>query len=213
MWSTYAKRKIAIYRKKQKTFPPPACLQYKMATRIDDKGKLMTPARKTDSHSFTQLFHLHKNHTYDFVLKMLGDKDAAGDVAQDVFIRLYEHQSNHHHIADVKSWLFIVARNLCLNHIRSHRKQQPLDSVSNSLDHSYSTNDTRLVTLRQAVGRLESPYKEGLILKAYQGFAYIEIAEILGTTVPAVRAILFKARNQLRDELNRTQAKGDSYEL
>lgn len=173
----------------------------------------MTPARKTDSHSFTQLFHLHKNHTYDFVLKMLGDKDAAADAVQDVFVKLHEHMDKNLPIEDTKFWLFIVARNLCLNYLRRHRKQQPLDSVIDSLEHSYNAVDSRLSALRQAVGRLDSPYKEGLILKVYQGFTYAEIAEILGTTVPAVRAILFKARNQLRDELNRTQAKGDSYEL
>ena len=173
----------------------------------------MTPARDTDSHSFTQLFHLHKNHTYDFVLKMLGDKDAAADIIQDLFIRLHEQMSKKRSIDDVRSWLFIVARNLCLNYLRRHRKQQPLDSVIDSIEHSYNADDSRLAALRQAVGRLESPYKEGLILKVYQGFAYTEIAEILGTTVPAVRAILFKARNQLRDDLNRTSTKGDSYEL
>ncbi|MDH3891176.1 MAG: RNA polymerase sigma factor [candidate division Zixibacteria bacterium] len=173
----------------------------------------MNPARETDSQSFTQLFHEHKNHIYDFVLKMLGDKDTAADIVQDVFIRLHEHLNKKRPIDDVRNWLFIVARNLCLNHLRRHRKQQPLDSVIDNIEHSYSTADSRLTALRQAVGRLESPYREGLILKVYQGFAYTEIADILGTTVPAVRAILFKARNQLRNALNRTQAKGDSYEL
>ena len=173
----------------------------------------MIQARDKDSHSFTKLFHLHKNHIYDFVFKMLGDKDATADIIQDVFIRLHEHMDKKRFVANVRSWLFIVARNLCLNYLRRSSKQQPLDSVIDNIEHSYSAADSRLAALRQAVGRLDSPYKEGLILKVYQGFAYTEIAEILGTTVPAVRAILFKARNQLRDELNRTQAKGDSYEL
>jgi RNA polymerase sigma-70 factor (ECF subfamily) len=205
--------KIRLESKKQKTFLPLLCLPYKMATRIDDKGRLMTPARDTDSRSFTHLFHLHKNHTYDFVLKMLGDKDAAADIIQDVFIRLHEHLSKRRPIDDVRSWLFIVARNLCLNYLRRHRKQQPLDCVIDSLEHSYTASDTRVAALRKAVDRLESPYKEGLILKVYQGFAYTEIAEILGTTVPAVRAILYKARTRLRDDLNRISTKGDSYEL
>ena len=173
----------------------------------------MTPARDSNSPSFTQLFHQHKNHTYDFVLKMLGDKDATANVVQDVFIRLHEHRNKKIPIDDVRSWLFIVARNLCLNYLRRHQKQQPIDRVIDSIEHSHTANDSRLTALRAAVGRLESPYKEGLILKVYQGFTYTEIAEILGTTVPAVRAILFKARNQLRNDLNRTQAKGDSYEL
>jgi len=179
--------------------------------KTEDRSKIV---ETSSSHQqFTELFHLYKDRTYDFALRMLGDAHAAGDVAQDVFIRLYEHQSDHHRVADVKSWLFIVARNLCLNQIRNRGRQVPLDALEDQLAHANPALDPKQRALRLALAGLESPYREALILKVYQGFAYIEIAEILGTTVPAVRAILFKARNQLRDELNRTQAKGDSYEL
>ena len=148
---------------------------------------------------FTELFHLYKDRTYDFALRMLGDAHAAGDVAQDVFIRLYEHQSNHHRIADVKSWLFIVARNLCLNHMRNRGRQAPLDALEDQLVESNPAVDPRQRALRRALSGLESPYREALILKVYQGFSYREIAEILGRTVPSVRSALFKARSMLRD--------------
>ena len=154
---------------------------------------------------FTELFLLYKDRTYDFALRMLGDAHAAGDVAQDVFIRLYEHQSNHHRITDVKSWLFIVARNLCLNQIRNRGRQVPLDALEDQLAHANPALDPKQRALRLALASLESPYREALILKVYQGFSYQEIAEILGKTVPAIRSLLFKARSMLREMMDNDQ--------
>lgn len=154
---------------------------------------------------FTELFLLYKDRTYDFALRMLGDAHAAGDVAQDVFIRLYEHQSNHHRITDVKSWLFIVARNLCLNQIRNRGRQVPLEQLEDQLVESSPAVNPKKRALRRALAGLESPYREALILKVYQGFSYQEIAEILGKTVPAIRSLLFKARSMLREMMDNDQ--------
>ena len=154
---------------------------------------------------FTELFHLYKDRTYGFALRMLGDPQAAGDVAQDVFLRLFEHQQDHHRISDVKSWLFIVARNLCLNHIRNRSRQIPLEQLEEPLVESNPVVDPRQRALRLALVRLESPYREALILKVYQGFSYREIAEILGRTVPSVRSTLFKARCMLRNMMDNDQ--------
>ncbi len=185
-----------------------------MEAQIDNQGRLMTPRRKAGQPLFTEIFHEHKNHIYSFVLKMLGDREAAADIVQDVFVKLNDHLiRGRADFNNTRNWLFVVARNLCLNQLRRQRKELPLDGVIDSIEHSYRDHDSRLRHLKQAIRKLDSPFREGLILKVYLGFSYIEIAEILGTTVPAVRAILFKARNQLRDTLSITRTKGDSYDL
>ena len=167
--------------------------------KTEDRSKIVETS--SNHQQFTELFHLYKDRTYDFALRMLGDAHAAGDVAQEVFLKLYLSQSNHDRIADVKSWLFIVARNLCLNHIRNRSKQIPLEQLEDQLVESNPAVDPRQRALRLALASLESPYREALILKVYQGFSYREIAEILGRTVPSVRSTLFKARSMLRDKM------------
>lgn len=150
---------------------------------------------------FTELFEQYKGRTYDFALRMLGDPQAASDVAQDAFLRLFEHQQNHHRIGDVKSWLFIVARNLCLNRIRNRSKYVSLDGLEDRPTRAHTAADPRQRALRRALLSLDSPYRETIVLKAYQGFTYQEMAEILGKTVPAIRSLLYKARSMLRDRL------------
>ena len=168
--------------------------------KTEDRSKIVETS--SNHQQFTELFHLYKDRTYDFALRMLGDANAAADVAQEVFLKLYLSQCNHDRIADVKSWLFIVARNLCLNQIRNRRKQVPLEGIEDQLVASNPTVDPKQQALRLALASLESPYREALILKVYQGFSYQEIAEILGKTVPAIRSLLFKARTMLRDMMD-----------
>ncbi len=172
-----------------------------MAVKVKTEDRSKIVETSSNHQQFTELFHLYKDRTYDFALRMLGDAHAAGDVSQEVFLKLYLSQSNHDRIADVKSWLFIVARNLCLNHIRNRSKQIPLEQLEGQLVESNPAVDPRQRALRLALAGLESPYREALILKVYQGFSYREIAEILGRTVPSVRSTLFKARSMLRDKM------------
>ncbi len=173
-----------------------------MAVYVKTEDRPPIVETSSNHQQFTELFHLYKDRTYDFALRMLGDTHAAGDIAQEVFLKLYQSQSNHDRIADVKSWLFVVTRNLCLNHIRNRGRQVPLDALEDQLAQTNPAVDPRQRALRRALATLESPYREALILKVYQGFSYQEIAEILGRTVPSVRSMLFKARSMLRDMMD-----------
>jgi RNA polymerase sigma-70 factor (ECF subfamily) len=149
--------------------------------------------------AFIETFRQYKNSIYLYSLKMLGDKDSAGDISQEVFFRLYTRQTENRAIGDVKSWLFIVARNLCLNYIRDHKRTSSLDAVTDNAGVATGTEEEQLRQLRRALLSLEPKYRETLILKEYQGFSYSEIAEITGTTIPAIRSLLYKARLQLKD--------------
>lgn len=149
--------------------------------------------------AFIDTFRQYKNSIYLYALKMLGDKDGAGDVSQEVFLRLYTRQTENQAIGDVKSWLFVVARNLCLNHIRDHKRTSSLDAITVNAGTATGAEEEQLKLLRRALLSLEPKYRETLILKEYQGFSYSEIAEITGTTIPAIRSLLYKARLQLKD--------------
>lgn len=147
---------------------------------------------------FLTLFHENKNSLYDFALRTLNSRDAAQDIAQQAFIRLFETLSRNSSIADGRSWLFITTRNLCYNYIRDRRKEVSLDTVDDSGMTTAPASKPEHVLLHKALSRLDSPYREALILKEYQGFSYYEISKILNTTVPAVRTVLYKARLKLK---------------
>lgn len=163
---------------------------------------------------FEVLFHGHKHSVYDFAVRMLGSRDAAADVVQEVFLRLHNTLSeNHAGIEDVKAWLFIVNRNLCLKRIRARRSDLPLEAAEQIPDDGDPALDPDRRDLRKAMAGLDPRHREALLLREYSGFNYREMAQILEITEPAVKSLLYKARVELREVFMKCKAQRDRYEV
>ncbi|MEW5923605.1 MAG: RNA polymerase sigma factor [Candidatus Zixiibacteriota bacterium] len=160
----------------------------------------MTGPVSGSNERFNEIFHRHKDQVYGFAVRMLEDRDIAGDITQEVFLRLYKSIDANPAITNMRSWLFILTRNLCLNKIRDSKRVVSLDTMDVENLSGAETEDSNRAILRKAMLCLETRYREVLILKEYQGFSYSEIGEILGLTVPAVRSLLYKARMMLREK-------------
>jgi RNA polymerase sigma-70 factor (ECF subfamily) len=144
---------------------------------------------------FTALFRQYKNQGYEFAVAMLGDRDAAGDVVQEIFVRMYAQLKAGTVIVKPKNWLLTSLRNLCLNRLRDSRKYVAIDNLS------LPSNPVSIphTALESALQSLDPGSRETIILREYQGFSYAEIAELTDSTVPAVRSLLYRARIALRD--------------
>jgi RNA polymerase sigma-70 factor (ECF subfamily) len=163
---------------------------------------------------FESTFHSHKHSVYDFAVRMLGNREAAADVTQEVFIRLYNTLSeNHSGINDIPSWLFIVNRNLCLKQIRARKSETDLAAAENIRGNGDSSLNPDHRDLRKAMALLEPGHREALVLREYSGFTYREMAEILEITEAAVKSLLYKARVQLRGLFMKCKAQRERYEV
>jgi len=159
-----------------------------------------------DDRAFAILYDRYKRSLYVFALKMLSEADAANDIVQDVFLRVYEKRQQLDYPERFRSWVFAIARNRCLSHLRQSRKRVPLDeapdeaiTVAASADGIEAEEDLRLI--RRALAELKIEYREVLILREYQDLSYREIAEITETTESAVKSKIFKARRALHETL------------
>jgi RNA polymerase sigma-70 factor (ECF subfamily) len=155
---------------------------------------------------FEELFEAYKNHVYDYAVRMLGDADGAGDIAQEAFIRLYEQLQNGPEIDNPKNWLFIISRNLCLNKIRNGKNDVPLEKVAYLKCRAFDGKNADIFVLEKALETISPKFKEAIVLREYQGFAYDEMATILGVSVPAVRSLLYKARCSLKENFRKIKA-------
>jgi RNA polymerase sigma-70 factor (ECF subfamily) len=144
---------------------------------------------------FTALFKQHKNQAYEFAVAMLGDRDAAGDIVQEIFVKMYTQLRAGAIIDKPKSWLLTSLRNLCLNRLRDSRKYVAIENLS------LPSNPAGLphTALESALQSLDPGSREAIILREYQRLSYAEIAEMTDSTVPAVRSLLYRARIALRD--------------
>ncbi len=162
---------------------------------------LIEAFQQGDEFAFVSLYNQHKGAVYGFVYKMLMDRQAAQDVTQDTFIRVYEHRERLVATRAFKSWLFTIARNQCLNYLRKSGRTDALEdpdtlpglrSPSADLERS---DAIRFVN--HVLARLSTDYREVLILREYQNLSYEDIAAVTRSTVSSVKSRLFKARRKM----------------
>lgn len=168
---------------------------------MHDDTALIEAFQAGDEFAFVTLYNRHKGAVYAFTSKMLLDRQAAQDVTQETFIRVYENRDRLQRTGAFKSWLFTIARNQCLNYLRRTNRLQPLDDeVPVPVGEGAGAQLERKEAIDLVNGvleRLKPDYREIIVLREYQNLNYEEIAAVTRTTVSAVKSKLFKARRKM----------------
>src|SRR5947199_3802514 len=103
-----------------------------MSAEQDPDAALMLRVKQGDTVAFEQLVEKYKQPVMNVVYRMLRDATEAEDVAQNVFVQVYKSASRYEVSSKFSTWLFTIARNLCLNEIR-RRSRHPADSLDQHL--------------------------------------------------------------------------------
>ena len=171
--------------------------------------ELMAMLRRGNTAAFDLLFERYRKRIFTFLLRMLGyDRQAAEDLLQEVFMKVFRNSSRYEPRARFSTWLYTVARNECLNHIKS--------SSCNGLQRTFSldeTDDTPAEpeqqlssdlneALEQAVETLPETYKEVFLLHAVEGLTHEETGRILRMNPATVRTNYHRARTILQTKLS-----------
>ncbi len=165
--------------------------------------------------AFEALVEAHHVRVINLVAKMLGgDATEAEDIAQQVFIRVWNSASRYEPGAKFTTWLYTIVRNLVFNECR-RRRRHPLVSlereesqpVLNLPDFREKSPDKSLLdeemyaAIEKAIAALPEMQRMAIVLRRYQDVSYEEIAKILDVSVPSVKSLLFRARTELRARL------------
>ena len=137
----------------------------------------------------------HERSLLRFTCSLVRDADLARDCVQDTFLRAYESLCHGRQIN--RQWLWTVARNRAMDEFRRQRRLWPESEAL--LAECFDSWTETGITVRQTMERLTRQNREVLYLFAVAGFKTDEIAGLLGTTGPAVRQRLYRARRQFRD--------------
>ncbi len=168
-----------------------------------DDTALIEAFQAGDEFAFVTLYNRYKGPVFTFTSKMLLDREAAQDVTQETFVRVYENRDRLLRSGAFKSWLFTIARNQCLNYLRRTNR---LESLSEGHDllaaegtgaHMERNEAVRLVN--RVLAELKPDYREVVVLREYQNLNYEEIAAVTRSTVSAVKSRLFKARRKMAE--------------
>lgn len=143
-----------------------------------------------------------------YLIRMLGDPTLAEDLAQDVFLRLFEEARKQNRVENVRPWVFQVGHNLAIDHLRrSGRDAWPAQSeLIGEPDQAPNAEELlleaeRITQVRQALSLLSSQERQVIELRA-EGLKYREIAGLMGLQVSSVATFLSRAVHKIARQIH-----------
>jgi RNA polymerase sigma-70 factor (ECF subfamily) len=144
------------------------------------------------------LFTAHRDGIFRYLTRLVGQAEAARDLTQEVFLRVARGPVPVATEVEHRAWVFKIARNLALNHLRDARRQPETVLLA---DAATPATQELGVALQQALDALPAPDRDVFLLRESGGLSYDEIATACDLTADAVRMRLHRARTALRASL------------
>lgn len=183
-----------------------------------DDAQLLRRLKRRDERAFTELVVRHQARIYNVCYRMLGNAAEAEDIAQETFIKGFKAIKSFRGEAQLGTWLFRIAINLCKNRLkylgrRGAGRTSDLDHVP---ERAFSSRGQPTVSepaprpdqaleggrtqgrIQAALGQLEPEFRELLVLRDIQGLSYAEMMKITGLAEGTVKSRLHRARNALK---------------
>jgi RNA polymerase sigma-70 factor (ECF subfamily) len=189
-----------------------------MAAGPDPDTLRMLRVKQGDVHAFEELVDRYKQPVAGLIYRMIGDLHEAQDLCQTVFLQVYKSARRYRENAKFSTWLYTIARNLCLNEIRrrSRRPTESLERVSPTTgdevrrevqdDEGRNPVDQILELeleqkIQQTLAGLPENQRMAVLLYRQEDLSYEEISEIIGCSLSATKSLIFRARETLKQKL------------
>lgn len=156
---------------------------------------------------YATLVDKYKSYAYTIALKIVENKPEAEEVAQDGFIKAFQHLKKFNREAKFSTWLYRIVFNTAISYKR--KTKQPLQSIENSIleyteraDHELEKDDKQIF-IAQAMEKLSEADRLAVQLYYIKEYSLDEIAELSGQNINTLKVRLHRARQRLADELKR----------
>ncbi len=186
----------------------------------DPDVRLMLQVRDGDAAAFTELVLRYQNRLLTVLEHLVGSREQAEDLTQDVFLRVFRARERYAPEAKFSTWLFTIANNVASNALRSRSRRREVgvpegngaDSVPLSLEQMAKAASGFMPTraldkseqaqmVRHAVSNLNERQRMALLLAKFEGMSYQDIAQSMGLSVQAIKSLLSRARVNLKEML------------
>jgi RNA polymerase sigma-70 factor, ECF subfamily len=179
---------------------------------------IMLRVKSGDQAAFEFLVEKYRRPMVNFMYRMARNAAAAEDLAQEVFLRIYRSREGYEASAKFTTWLYRIATNLAMNHVRDTRNErqdktvsldEPDQETGLTMDVPDSTLSAeqmilrreRLAAIRQRVQALPERQRLAVLMHKYQQMDYKQIGEVLKLSESATKSLLFRAYETLREQL------------
>jgi RNA polymerase sigma-70 factor (ECF subfamily) len=197
-----------------------------MSDQADPDAVLMLRVKRGDRAAFAELVERYKQPLFNFVFRTLRDETETEDVAQNTFLQVWKSRARYERTAKFSTWLFTIARNLCLNEIR-RRSRHPAESLEEThAEHDdqpsrqYEDKKIFLPTetalhgelaqkIEEALAGLPENQRTAILLCRQDELSYEEIAEVLDCSLSATKSLIHRGRELLKEKLKPYLQTGD----
>jgi len=185
----------------------------------DPDIRLMLRVRDDDAEAFAELVELYQHRLVTVMQHMVGTTEEAEDLAQEVFLRVFRGRKKYHPKAKFSTWLFTIANNLALNILRSRQRRptiplnvrdsgplgpRPAEQLVHDKEnqpHQRIQQQELAAKVQAALDTLNERQRIAVVLNKFEDMNYAEIAEVMELSTKAVKSLLSRARDNLREAL------------
>lgn len=150
------------------------------------------------------IYRLYGERIFRYTYRMLNNRTDAEDATAETFLRVIRRSGDLRADGAFRTWLFRIARNLCIDKLRQHQLLElPTDATVGSGEERTALR----IAVREALGSLPKDYREPLILCDLEDLSARQAADVLGISVPALKSRLYRGRRALKDRLGAAMEK------
>jgi len=169
-----------------------------------DDATLVLRSAAGERGAFDVIVERHRRAVYQVCYRFVNNHEDASDLAQDVFVRAWRGMKNFRGQSALSTWLYRIAVNVCLNRVSAKTPNTEPIETDRFEDHRIEgaqhamMREERAVVVRKAIASLPAKQRATLILRTYHELSHQQIAELLGSSVGAVKANFFHALGNLK---------------
>ena len=178
------------------------------------EARVVESCQQGDREAFRLLFETHKDKVYSIALYFFGgDAALAGDITQQVFLKLFTRIGSFRHQSEFTTWLYRLTTNTCIDEQRKRRRFTPFpETLTEARPHALPAAEARFMRLeiadsvRQAIWSLKPKLRIAILLKYFEELSYEEIADVLNCSKGTVASRLNRGHRMLAQRLGHLRA-------
>lgn len=177
---------------------------------MNEEQLWLEQARRGDKEAFGRLIEAYQTPVYNLAYRMLNNRGEAEEAAQEAFIRAYTRLDSYDPAHKFSTWMLSITSNYCIDLLRKRRAvllsiDEPLPPHPNLQQEREEAPEAQVVhsereeLVQTLLAELPEEYRQAVVLRYWYEMSYEEIADVMETTVSAIKSRLFRARRQLAE--------------
>lgn len=177
---------------------------------MNEEAVWLEQARQGDKAAFGRIIEAYQSPVFNLAYRMLGNPGEAEEAAQEAFIRAYTRLDSYNPAHKFSTWMLSITSNYCIDILRKRRAlllsiDEPLPAHPALQSEKEQGPEPQLVMseqqdlVQQLLQELPDEYRQTVVLRYWYDMSYDEIADVMDTTVSAIKSRLFRARRQLAE--------------